>query len=94
MCKEIQCIELKPRFKLILSSSTITLFSKLQNFRKYFRNLHFFRKISKILSNFESIFEKYVNFESIFEKFIISKKMSIVDEVTISNNGQVNGCEP
>ena len=68
---------------LILSSSTITLFSKLQNFRKYFRNLHFFRKISKILSNFESIFVKNVNFESIFEKFVISKKMSMVDEVTI-----------
>ena len=71
------------RLRLILTSSTITLFSKLQNFRKYFRNLHFFRKISKILSNFESIFVKNVNFESIFEKFVISKKMSMVDEVTI-----------
>ena len=36
------------------------------------------------MSNFDSIFEKYVNFESIFEKFVISKKMSMVDEVTIT----------
>ena len=35
------------------------------------------------MSNFESIFEKYVNFESIFENFVISKKLSMVDEVTI-----------
>ena len=68
---------------IILTSFTIALFSKLQNFRKYFRNWHFFRKFSKILSNFESIFEKSVNFESIFENFVISKKMSMVDEVTI-----------
>ena len=55
---------------LILTSFTIPLFSKLQNFRKYFINGHFFRKISKDLSNFESIFEKNVNFESIFENFV------------------------
>ena len=39
------------------------------------------------MSNFESIFEKSVNFESIFENFVISKKMSMVDEVTISLSG-------
>ena len=38
------------------------------------------------LNFFESTFEKYVNFESIFEKFVISKKMSMVDEVTININ--------
>ena len=36
--------------------------------------------------NFESIFEKSVDFESIFENFVVSKKMSMVDEVTISLN--------
>ena len=50
--------------KLILTSFTIALFSKLQTFRKYVWNWHFFRKFSKIL----------LNFESIFEKFVISKK--------------------
>jgi len=80
-------------FLLTMTSSTIKLFSKLQNFRKYFRNWHFFRKISKDLSNFESIFEKNVNFESIFEKFgnfesifeknVNFEKFSMVNEVTI-----------
>ena len=37
------------------------------------------------MSNFESIFEKYVNFEGIFDVFVISKKLSMVDEDTISS---------
>ena len=69
----------------ILTSSTITFFSKLQNFRKYFRNLHLFRKYFRNLhlfrkyfrnlTNFSKMFEKNVNFESIFENFVISKKV-------------------
>ena len=58
-------------------------FFEITKFSKILSKLTFFRKFSKILSNFESIFEKSVNFESIFENFVISKKMSMVDEVTI-----------
>ena len=39
--------------------------------------------------NFESIFEKSVDFESIFDNFVISKKMSMVEEVTISATFQI-----
>ena len=59
-------------------------FFEITKFSKILSKLTFFRKISKFLSNFESIFEINVNFESIFENFVISKKMSMVDEVTIT----------
>ena len=59
----------------IMSSSTITLFSKLQNFRKYFRNLHFFRIYFQNLTIFSKFFKESVNVESIFENFVISKKV-------------------
>ena len=59
------------RICFILSSSTITLFSRF-HFLKILSKYTLFWKISKILSNFESIFEKNVNFKSIFEKFVLT----------------------
>ena len=56
-------------------------FFEITKFSKILSKLTFF---SKNLLNFESIFEINVNLESIFENFVISKKMSMVDEVTIS----------
>ena len=64
-----------------MTSSIIDIFFEITKFSKILSKLTFF---SKILSNFESIFEIFVNFESFFENFVISNKMSMVDEVTIT----------
>ena len=52
-------------------------FFEITKFSKILLKLTFFSQ------NFESMFEINVNFESIFENFVISKKGSMVDEVTI-----------
>merc|ERR1711884_538379 len=65
-------------------------FFEITKFSKILSKSTFFRKFSKILSNLESIFEKSVNFKSIFKNFVNSKKMSMVDEVTINITSSKN----
>ena len=74
-----------------MSSSTITLSAKLQDFQKYFRKLTLFSKISKKLSNIESIFEKNVqSFRKCFRNLDFEKSV-LVGELNIKPNYTVLG---
>ena len=59
-----------------------TIFSKLQNFRNYFRNLHFYFKNTFELHMFLK-FQKYFRmYSSIYRKYLLPSLM-VVDEVNI-----------
>ena len=70
---------------LILTSSTITLFSKLQNFRKYFWNLHFFLKIFTNIIKFRKYIRKKCKFRKYFQKICNFEK---------NVNGRWSHCKP
>ena len=57
------------QIRIILTSFTIALFSKLQNFLKYFRNWHFFSKIFENFVKFRKYIRNICKFRKYFRKF-------------------------